>query len=130
MNASENLQESNAENPYEAPRAAIAKLVGNPKLEQTIAKRLLEARDQGGYSIGLFLRWQGKRYVIMGIYFAILLGLCAFAQAWLPFGILAGLMAGSALRDLGWYKASIKAWPFNDRVFRWDLIEQIADGEI
>jgi hypothetical protein len=121
---------SNPVNPYAAPRAAISKSPANPKLERLIARRILEAREQGGYSLGLFLRWQKLRYLLMIVYFSVAIGLSAYRELWGLLWLVLGLLIGIMLRDLGWFRASARSWPFNERVIDWEKVRQIADGEV
>jgi hypothetical protein len=120
---------SNPVNPYAAPRAAISKTPAKPKLERLIAQRILEAREQGGYSVGLFLRWQKMRYLLMIVYFSTAIGLSAYMELWGLLWLVLGLLIGIVLRDLGWFRASARSWPFNERVIDWEKVRQIADGE-
>jgi hypothetical protein len=116
-------------NPYEAPRSALPKVVGNAKLDQVLAKRNLEARAQGGLSIGFFLRLSMRRYLILGVYFVLVEALCIQFQLWAILVLLIGIYLGGLIRDLGQFKASVRAWPFSERVMDWDKVQRIADAE-
>ena len=40
--------------------------------------------------------------------------------------LVAGLIAGSFLRDLGQYRRTVRFWPLMDRILNWDRIHQLA----
>src|SRR4051794_7687793 len=110
---------SDTTNPYAAPRASIPKAVVKPKLEALIAKRLLEAHDRGGLTVGLSLRWHAVRYVVLAIYFLAAFALLVYVQFWIGFYLMLGMLFGILLRDLGWFRTSARVWPFNERVIDW-----------
>lgn len=62
--------------------------------------------------------------LLIGVYGGIagvwaLLGLTTLA--YVALGVLAGLF----LRDLGWYRATIRAWPIHDAVIDWSKVDQL-----
>jgi hypothetical protein len=120
-------------NPYEAPRADLSEArhngTMNPALERLIAARMLQARDQGGYSIGLFLRWNVKKYLLSIM--AAVLNLLIFGfwlSLWPLVLVLAGFLAGEFVRDFGWFEATKRAWPLTVKVIDWPRLRAIADG--
>jgi hypothetical protein len=43
---------------------------------------------------------------------------------------LTGLILGSILRDIGWYRAIRRTFPFTVRVTDWPLVEKIATDDV
>jgi hypothetical protein len=98
-------------------------------LERKLAVRMLKIRDRGGYGLGLFLRWNAKRYLFSIVYFGVALAYLAYAELWGLFSFALGLVAGMFLRDFGWVRAAAKSWPFTVRVTDWEEVQRIADEQ-
>ena len=116
-------------NPYEAPRALSPPPWPFTAKDQAYAARLLQARDQGGYTLGLFYRWNALRYLFTFAYFGASLGLLALIQLWVLFWLMLGLSLGVLGRDLGWARAQARAWPVSERVIDWDKVRRLAEGD-
>lgn len=96
--------------------------------DQMLARSMLDVRERG-ISYVLHIR---RNLVLQGFffgYFALILGLLAATQWWMPFAFMVGLFAGAILRDVGWIRATRKALPFTIKVMDWRQIEQLAKGE-
>jgi hypothetical protein len=96
--------------------------------DKILARRMLETRDQG-YSLGRYFRKNAKRYVFMVVYFGLSLALLAYLQIWIAFAVIAGLVSGCILRDIGWVRAVGKTWPFSMRITDWAEVERLAAGQ-
>jgi len=111
-------------NPYEAPSG----LVSASKLERHIATRLLEARETN-LTFGRVYRKLVKAYVALSL--AIGVGIAYFS--WLNIRgavtIFVGVFLGTLLRDFGSVRAQVKLWPVQKRLFDWDKVQRMANGE-
>ena len=87
---------------------------------------MLETRERG-YSFGLFLRRSAKRYLLQVAYFVFALVLFALLQLWLVFYLMLGMFAGCLFRDIGWFRAVGKTWPFSLKVTDWEKVQRLAD---
>lgn len=91
------------------------------------ARALLRCREQG-FSILRCFRMGGRRYLLSAILFCLLLYLASrfphLAIAWVGVGAYIGMF----LRDLGWYRAAKKNWPFTVKTTNWERVREIADG--
>ena len=120
-------------NPYEAPRAELSSSPAPARpitvREQAWARRMLEARRRGGYTVGLFYRWSALRYLFVFVYFGAILAFLAMVEGWALFMLTLGLLLGVLLRDLGSARATAVIWPFSERVTEWDKVRRIAEGE-
>ncbi|MBM3978212.1 MAG: hypothetical protein FJ299_14650 [Planctomycetes bacterium] len=94
--------------------------------DQFLASRMLETRARG-YSFGLYFRWSAKLYLLLVAYFAFALVALAFLELWLFFFFMLGLFAGCLLRDVGWFRAVRKTWPFSLKVTDWERVQRLAD---
>jgi hypothetical protein len=129
MNTSEHADwASDTSNPYAAPRSTLPKATIKPKLELLIAKRLLEAHERGGLTVGLSLRWNALRFAILAIYFLVGLAILGYLQLWTFFALLLGMVLGIFLTNYGWIRTSVRVWSFNERVIDWEKVRQIAEG--
>lgn len=121
-------------NPYEAPRVGPSPPPPSARpitaKVQEIARRMLRVRAGGGYRLSTFYALSAKRYVVLLVYFAVILGILGMAQAWVLFALMAGMLAGVLLRDLGWARAGATTWPFTERVTNWAEVERIARTEL
>jgi hypothetical protein len=102
--------------------------MGTPT-NQKVAARMMEVSRRGGYSLGLFLRWQAKRYVVAVIYLAVAVAYFAYFRLWSGCSLVIGLFSGMWLRDFGYLLAAKKTWPFLNMVTNWEKVKKIADGE-
>ena len=70
------------------------------------------------------------------ILFAVMVSLfAALASAlpkvgYVPFGWGIGFACGVFLRDIRWFRAIRANWQFSERVTDWNLVQQIADGDV
>jgi len=39
------------------------------------------------------------------------------------------LLLGALLRDIGWFRAIGRTWPFSEKVTDWDKVQGLADGK-
>lgn len=72
-----------------------------------------------------------RAYIIMGVLFLFLV--CATATSspaiW-PLGSAAvGMLVGVWIRDIGWYRATIKSWPTRDRITDCKKVIAVLDGD-
>lgn len=120
-------------NPYEAPRAELSSAPAPARpitvKGQAWARRMLEARRRGGYTVGLFYRWSALRYLFEFVYFGAILAFLAMVEGWTLFMLLLGLYLGMLLRDFGRARATAAIWPLSERVTEWDRVRRIAEGE-
>ena len=116
------------ENPYQSPVAHDKTPVeaNNRFSDRAIARRMLDIHRHG-YSLGLFLRWNGREHLLLVVYFALLLGGLAYLDLWMPFYMMLGILVGRVGRDMAWVRASSKSWPFSDKVIDWEKVQQLAD---
>jgi hypothetical protein len=94
--------------------------------DQILARRMLETRNRG-YSFALFLRRNTTRYLIFFSCLGLALVGIAWLRFWTLFYITLGLLAGAVLRDIGWFRAIGKTWPFSLKVTDWDKVQKLAD---
>lgn len=97
---------------------------------QTVAARMLEVSRRGGYSPGLFLAWNSKRYIVAALYLAAAVAYFAYFRLWGGCYLVAGLFSGMWARDFGYLIAARKTWPFLNTVIDWEKVGRIADGEL
>jgi hypothetical protein len=116
-------------NPYEAPRALSTPPRPFTARERVVAARWLQIRDQGGYTLGLFYRWNALGYLFTLAYFGAVLGLLAVLQLWMLFMLILGLWLGVLGRDLGWARAQARTWLIQEQVMEWDKVRRLADGK-
>jgi hypothetical protein len=96
---------------------------------EVLAKRLLEARREGGYRVGSFLRRSSRRYLFLFVYFGAILIVLALMRYWVGLGIVLGMILGAFLRDIGWVRSTQRSWPFTDTIINWDVVEELANPE-
>jgi hypothetical protein len=94
--------------------------------DQVLAGRLLKIRDQGGVRLGLYLRWNYKRYAFLLLYFTAALAYFAFAGLWMGFALVLGMNVGFFARDFGWVNSTKRSWPFTLKITDWALVEALA----
>ncbi len=94
--------------------------------DQVLAKRMLQIRGEGGYRVGMFLRFNAGKYILYVVIFIVALASLAAVGMWIGFSLMLGLFLGSLLRNLGWIRASRRNWPFTMRVINWNLVDQLA----
>jgi hypothetical protein len=99
-------------------------------INQRIAARLLDVRARGGYSLCIFLRWNAKRYSVVLVYTISAVAFFAFMNYWGLCLLLIGLFVGVWLREFGYMRSAIKAWPFFSAVTNWENVQRIADGDL
>ena len=123
------------ENPYDPPGAGLpdAKADAAARRDRLIASRLLEARERGGYTLGLFLRWNARRYVTRAFVFVgslAALGTLAVVTGedavWTLFVVMLGFYAGVTVQDLLWIHAQHQFWDFSERVTDWREVRRLA----
>ncbi len=99
----------------------------NP-LHKKLAERLLHSKREG-YTFRYFMRLSAKAWLIRGSALAYL-GVCAFMVDFHPLLVLAsGMLLGSLLCDITWFRGSRLHWPFWIRVTDWGMVEEIAKGD-
>jgi hypothetical protein len=96
--------------------------------DKTLAERMLQARERGGYRILPFVRMNAKGYLVLVVYFGVLLAFFASTAMWPVFAVIAGVVAGVFLRDVSWLIGIQRTWPFSTKVTDWDKVQKIADG--
>ncbi len=99
-------------------------------INQRVAARLLDVHRRGGYSFRLLLRWNAKRHIIALIYLVASVAFFAYVKFPGACFLMIGLFSGMWLRDFGYMRSAIKAWPFFNTVTNWEKVQQIADGEL
>ena len=89
-------------------------------------KRSLAFHRSGGYSIRTVIWWSRWKFLI----FAAILGGAALFYWWAGWSNLAmlflGVLIGTFSRDLTWMRLNQKAWPLNDHIVDWNLVERIV----
>jgi hypothetical protein len=94
--------------------------------DKTLATRMLQARERGGYRFLPFIRMNAKGYSILIIYFAAVLAGLAFAELWVVFYVILGLVFGVFLRDISWLIGVQRTWPFVTKITDWATVERLA----
>ena len=94
--------------------------------DRTLAQRLLETRECG-YSFRLFYRRSAQTYLVILFMFGMFIAICAAFEIWALFCGLIGMLCGVLLRDVGWMRATARAWPFTLKVTDWEKVQRIAD---
>ena len=97
-----------------------------PLPDQLLAKGMLDSREHG-FSFRSYFRRSARHYLFLIVVFGCLLALVAYLENWIPFALLAGMLLGSLLRDVGWIRRTIQAWPFTAKVTDWDTVEKLAE---
>lgn len=100
----------------------------NPALEQKLAQRLLETREQG-WTYRRFLRHHTRRYVLLFVLHGLALLLFAAFQQWLPFYLVLGMLIGNIARDYGWARSISKHWPLSLKITDWARVQRMAQGK-
>ena len=114
------------ENPFKSPLASNSVSIDNSRFsDRAVARRLLEARDQG-YTVWLFLRWSWKQYLLLAGFFSTVLVFLAFTEQWMFLYLVAGTLCGCCLRDFAWLRAVIRKWPFTVAITDWAEVERLA----
>jgi hypothetical protein len=91
-----------------------------------IARRMLEKRERG-HSLALFLRWNARRYLLLFACFGLALVIAGMLRLWMPFYWVLGMLMGCVVRDLGWFRANGRTWPFTLKVMNWDEVQRLAE---
>jgi len=100
----------------------------NPALEQKLARRLLETREQG-WTYRSFLRHHTRRYVLLFVMHGVALLLFASLQQWFPFYLILGMLIGAIARDYGWARSIKKHWPLSLKITDWANVQRMAAGK-
>ncbi len=95
--------------------------------DEVMAKRMLEARSEGGYRLGTYLRRSVKRYLVMTVLYAVALAIVASTGSSVAFAFCLGMILGAWLRDFAWLRRNQQAWPFTAKIINWDLVEELAN---
>ena len=96
--------------------------------DKTLAERMLQARERGGYRILPFVRMNAKGYSFLVIYFGAVLAVLAWLELWPGVCVVLGLVFGVCLRDLSWLIGIQRTWPFSAKVTDWDKVQKTAAG--
>jgi len=97
--------------------------------DQNLARRILETRDRGGYTLGSIFRWNVRGYAVLVVYFGLVIAITAYLSYWPVCMAAIGAVSGCLLRDVGWIRGSNKGWGFTVKVIDWEKVQKIADGE-
>lgn len=96
--------------------------------DQILARRMLANRENG-CSISHFYRLNYGRYLISAFIFAALIATTAALELY-PLAVFSfGLIVGTIARDLGWFLAIQRTWPFTERVIDWAKVAELAQTE-
>ena len=107
---------------------SLGRLARMKKLsDQTLATRMLRAREDGGYKFVPFVRMNAKAYSFLGVYFGVLLVWLALAEAWPVFALVLGVLFGVLLRDMSWVIRVNRTWPFVIKVTDWEAVKRLSD---
>ena len=96
--------------------------------DKTLAERMLQAREQGGYRLLPFVRMNAKGYAFLVLYFGAILTCLAVAGMWPVFAVVGGVVAGVFLRDISWLIGIQRNWAFSAKVTDWEKVQRIASG--
>lgn len=96
--------------------------------DQLLAKRMLETREHG-FSFALLVRRNAKRYLFLFAVLALAFLMFADLKFWRACYVLVGLLLGALLRDIGWFRAIGRTWPFSEKVTDWGKVQGLADGK-
>jgi hypothetical protein len=105
----------------------------NPLSDRTLARWLLEHRDNG-YFISAILRRSARGYAVCLLILGVFAGILALAESIglfpaSPTTFMVGLAAGMLLRDFGWFRLLKRQWSFRERTTDWNEVERLARGE-
>ena len=118
-------------NPYEAPKVELGagrtSRWGLPS-DQVLAARLLVARDRGGYTLGVWLRWNARPNLLAAGLLVAWCALQAYAGSRALPALGLGFGLGMVVRDVSWLRGVRKTWSFSERVTDWEEVERIAAG--
>ncbi len=87
---------------------------------------MLIAREAGGYTTRAFVTSNFKSYLRLLLATALVLLYLAFVRFWMLFALVAGMVSGAILRDMGWLQGSRKTWSFVEKVTDWEKVGAIA----
>ena len=119
-----NDPQSQQDNPY---GASVPSDDARVTKTQQMARLMLERRDRG-YTYGFFLKRNLFGYVKIIVAFGLpALILLQLDQSGLA-RIMLGMMVGSFIRDIDWFRAFLVTIPLSDAVTNWDKVQRIADG--
>ncbi len=98
--------------------------------DKVFANRLLKRREVKS-SLMFFYKANLKRYSILVPFFFGVMLFCWFVmERDIVFPAFAlGLLVGTIARDLSWFIAIKKGWPFTEKVINWQKVEELADIE-
>ena len=88
---------------------------------------MLEAHESG-FTFSYYFRRAFKHYLVVLGLLAAAAVLCAVAKWWPVIPFFFGLAAGFLLRDIGWVRGRVKAWPFSEKIIDWDRVRELAEG--
>lgn len=94
--------------------------------DKTRAERLLQARNGGGYTFLEFWRTNRQAYLLTFLCYGIPLLASALIPIWTVFGTLAGMLAGTFLRDWDWIRQLKRDRAFTEKIIDWERVQQIA----
>ncbi len=99
-------------------------------IEKITAIRLLEQREKG-WSIIYAIKIMKMRFVSYMCIISIAIFLKSLSPPFLAtwFLIVAGIMVGAFLRDIGWLIRLKKNWPFTEKITDWNKVKAIAEGK-
>jgi hypothetical protein len=79
--------------------------------------------------VGRLIRRSAKRYLFLIAVIALGFALFADLHLWEVCYVFLGLLIGALLRDIGWFRAIGKIWPFSEKVTDWGKVQGLADGK-
>ena len=95
--------------------------------DKELAVFLLKERQHGGQTWWQHLKTHARYWTFAFGFMMVLLGLAAFVEAWVPFGVVLGLVAGILSRASVWIQHQRAAWPFYAKVLDWEKVTKIAN---
>lgn len=94
---------------------------------QLMARSMLERREQG-YTYGYFFKRNLPGYLKLLIAYGLPTLICVQLEQRALACVSVGMMIGSFLRDIDWYRAFLSTIPLSDAVTNWEKVQRIADG--
>lgn len=96
------------------------------KLETNYLKRLASMQEDAGPTFLRMARLSLPSWLLL-IIFVSLGTVCLEKLGLGSWGLLLiGLGAGAILRDVGWFRKSLRLWPLQKEIFNWPRVKQLA----
>ena len=89
--------------------------------------RMLLRHREAGYSIGLAIKQGARRYLLLMLLCALFSYVAILLRAIPLMWLVVGMVLGTLLRDVAWYRTIKKTWSFSEKITDWERVKQIAE---